>query len=703
MNATLDITSFRETCYPSIGGIDHSTPVVVGAPPMALNEQLPLPATGSAGCRPTVAYVGAADGMLHAIYIAPPPPNDAAGNVCAALSGCTYQPGEEIWAFMPNQSLPVVHTGGNCAHALFVDGVPVVKDVYANFTTNPNNPPTWHTVLTETMGQGGNHLFALDVTDPLAPVRTSATGCALPITEASLHAAGTILWEQGDPLDPFDPKPYFDPAGAYAWTNGTPVFQDTVTEGPGFPATGLSPTNPPIGTYHHYLGQSSTVFIGTLLGSGAQQSVTYVAGQNGSASQIDGFGRHIPNLTHCSGGCSRKDFSSGGALGSGALDVSSQHGPQGEVVYAFDSASGVARTSQTALGLSVIQHFAELYSYAPGRSGGFNDIPAPVLGVSTSNHPAADLLLVPDLDGELWGLRPTTLTSVESYGSPPTPFPAFDVQRYGNAVAPRFKCAPSLGAPLPSLLSQAAFGNPGAVLPPGSCPGAGNGTNDTVVIYPTGGVDWGPAASVISAIDVSVDDFQINPNGTPAAPSGVAAAVANDGWAELMPVQTGTPVCTGIQTPTCEHAFLPSKCLGRVFGQPLVVGGDVFYTTSTGVLTGSGSSIDQQNGDGTISTLGGGSSACLSTDNCLCQTTETSVDLASNVGKVASGLSAIPLPAGGTTMQIFSASTTGLSSLQVNVVQTATSLLNKLVLQQWWLRPQRPTPCAGTPGIPGCN
>ena len=73
-----DIASFRETCFPAIGGIDHSTPVIVGAPPTTLYEFLPdptNPATGiSAQCRPTVAYVGAGDGMLHAIFL-----QDAAG------------------------------------------------------------------------------------------------------------------------------------------------------------------------------------------------------------------------------------------------------------------------------------------------------------------------------------------------------------------------------------------------------------------------------------------------------------------------------------------------------------------------------------------------------------------------------------------------------------------------------------------------
>ena len=43
-----------------------------------------------------------------------------------------------------------------------------------------------------------------------------------------------------------------------------------------------------------------------------------------------------------------------------------------------------------------------LYSRAATRSNGFNDIPAPVLGMSTSGRPETDLILVPDLDGQIW-------------------------------------------------------------------------------------------------------------------------------------------------------------------------------------------------------------------------------------------------------------------------------------------------------------
>ena len=44
------------------------------------------------------------------------------------------------------------------AHYYFVDGSPIVRDVYFN--------NAWHTVLVGTLGAGGRSLFALDITDP---------------------------------------------------------------------------------------------------------------------------------------------------------------------------------------------------------------------------------------------------------------------------------------------------------------------------------------------------------------------------------------------------------------------------------------------------------------------------------------------------------------------------------------------------------
>ncbi len=87
-------------------------------------------------------YVGANDGMLH---------------------GFNAVTGEETFAFIPTAVFPKLHklTGKNYTgahHQFYVDGSPVIADVYIN--------NQWRTVLIGTLRAGGKGLFALDVTEP---------------------------------------------------------------------------------------------------------------------------------------------------------------------------------------------------------------------------------------------------------------------------------------------------------------------------------------------------------------------------------------------------------------------------------------------------------------------------------------------------------------------------------------------------------
>ncbi len=714
--ASTDIASFRESCYPSLGGIDHSTPIIVGPSPVTLNEFFVNPATGapyaptiSAQCRPTVAYFGSGDGMLHAIYLEDPPVTDSGGNTCPTACNGKYKPGQEIWAFMPNQNLPILHTNGDCSRSLFVDGVPVVKDVFADLTRGATSTPTWHTILTETLGQGGNHVFALDVTNPLAPVQPSgpAAACRAAASDADLNNVSVILWEQGDPLDPMDPSPYLTAVGAYvvqAPGQLTKVFTDPLVEGPGFPTSGLTQppvTNPPPVTgnvYPHYMGKASTVFMGNLLGSGAQQDLTFVSFQNGVNAQADAYGRLI-SLPSCGQGapfsiCNTKDFS----LTAPPLQT---YGPAGEVVFAFDSATGVPR-AEAVSGKLVLDHFTMLYNTtaAGSHSLGNNDIPAPILGVSLSGQRQTEFMVVPDLDGQVWGLAPATLASVDLYNGG-LAFPLFDVQEYNAhpaGISKKFGCSPNHSVTVwgNTLLSQAAFANPAAFLAPGTCQnGVGSGGNDPAVLLATGGVDWGPPSSIIVALDLNSDTLQ-NSSALP------NSNLTFDSAAEPMPLQTIPAVpgaCNTIDIATCEQNTPPGTCQGRVFGQPLVIGATVLYSTNTGLLTGSGTNLDQQNGDGTISALGGVGcqvTAGVGQGCSVCAPTVGSVDLVTKVGKVASGLAAIPQSGGN--VQVVSASTTGLANLLVKAAAALVPPLQRLTMQQWWLRTQHasctgPGPC----------
>lgn len=84
-------------------------------------------------------YIGGNDGMLHAF--------DASSGV-------------ETFAFIPTAVFPKLNklTGKNYSHEFYVDGTPVVADVY--------DGSKWRTILVGTLRAGGKGLFALDITDP---------------------------------------------------------------------------------------------------------------------------------------------------------------------------------------------------------------------------------------------------------------------------------------------------------------------------------------------------------------------------------------------------------------------------------------------------------------------------------------------------------------------------------------------------------
>ena len=167
------------------------------------------------------------------------------------------------------------------------------------------------------MGQGGNHVFALDITDPLAPVRSPGGGCgptnATPANLAAL-ADPIILWEEGDPLDVTEMLPVTDAVTGnvtFAQNPPTHPVDDTAHEGPGFPIGGAglvqpSTVNNPLPTdkltFNHYLGKSAGAYMGQV-GTNTQQATSFVAGQNGGDDQNDGYGRLITLPPAATGRC----------------------------------------------------------------------------------------------------------------------------------------------------------------------------------------------------------------------------------------------------------------------------------------------------------------------------------------------------------------------------------------------------------------
>lgn len=126
-----------------LGGVDRSTSAIIGASPL------------SGLARPTIAYVGALDGGLHAI--------------CAdTVSPCT-RVGQELWWYIPRTQLGLLRN-----NTQGVNGAPNVVDVFGDL--DDDGLSSWHTVLVFQTGVGDTSntdlapsIVAMDITDPADP------------------------------------------------------------------------------------------------------------------------------------------------------------------------------------------------------------------------------------------------------------------------------------------------------------------------------------------------------------------------------------------------------------------------------------------------------------------------------------------------------------------------------------------------------
>lgn len=129
-----------------LGDFYSSTPAVVLGARYLVNVANSLESTTTytafaetAAQRTPRVYVGGNDGMLHGFN---------------ALTGV------EEFAFIPSAVFNKLNklTGSNYSHEFYVDGSPVVADVF--------NGSEWRTILVGTLKAGGRSIFALDVTTP---------------------------------------------------------------------------------------------------------------------------------------------------------------------------------------------------------------------------------------------------------------------------------------------------------------------------------------------------------------------------------------------------------------------------------------------------------------------------------------------------------------------------------------------------------
>jgi type IV pilus assembly protein PilY1 len=143
-----------------LGDIVNTSPIFVKSPDLkyvdAGYDQFKT--TSAAASRKPVVFISAQDGMIHTINADTSP---------VTVASATVQPGEEMWSYIPQQSLAQMKTlaDQNYTHRFFIDGPTVVSD--ANFG---NGVSDWHTLMVAGLGAGGTSYVALDVTDPLAPV-----------------------------------------------------------------------------------------------------------------------------------------------------------------------------------------------------------------------------------------------------------------------------------------------------------------------------------------------------------------------------------------------------------------------------------------------------------------------------------------------------------------------------------------------------
>jgi type IV pilus assembly protein PilY1 len=130
---------FRNRSH-KLGDIVASAPVYVGAPQGFSQTSSYFNFVAAHANRAPILYIGADDGMLHAI--------DAAT-------------GNERFAYVPHgvwtNLIQLVNPYYNEQHRFYVNGTPVVADVqYASDSS-------WHTLLVGSEGAGGSTLFGLDI------------------------------------------------------------------------------------------------------------------------------------------------------------------------------------------------------------------------------------------------------------------------------------------------------------------------------------------------------------------------------------------------------------------------------------------------------------------------------------------------------------------------------------------------------------
>ncbi len=205
------------------------------------------------GKRDKVVLVGSNSGMLHAFHN---------GNYLNVNDPYLEQPiydqgsGTELWAFVPPDQLPKLLPNID-RQAYFVDGTPMVRDVWLNGVgadaVGSDQIKQWtefRTVAVTGYGIGGTHRFALDITRLLPNPGDTFSDRSVIITK------NVKVYRRSDPLDPDSPVSttpttitlkYSPPsqAGDFRWLWPQPCDAEALVVGDSY--GNFSPKPPPLG------------------------------------------------------------------------------------------------------------------------------------------------------------------------------------------------------------------------------------------------------------------------------------------------------------------------------------------------------------------------------------------------------------------------------------------------------------------------
>ncbi len=164
----------------------HSNPLLIGSPNAGHSEEGYIEFARRYRYRDRILYAGSNGGFLHGFHA-------GAWNTGLDPDGFDRGTGKEIMAFMPypaRQKVKELAKDRPAPKFYFVDGSVQAADVW--LPASPTDPPSesgndWHTVLVGNLRQGGEVIYALDVTDP--PTASNPNGL-----DPSIPYPG-YLWE----------------------------------------------------------------------------------------------------------------------------------------------------------------------------------------------------------------------------------------------------------------------------------------------------------------------------------------------------------------------------------------------------------------------------------------------------------------------------------------------------------------------------